>query len=65
MGEISLLVFANGVTLNTVFTAVDCPSSYNVLLGRRWLHAMRAVPSTYHKLINHGRKSSGADLRKI
>lgn len=30
---------------------VDCPSRYNALLGRQWIHAMKAVPSTFHQMI--------------
>ncbi|KAJ9557895.1 hypothetical protein OSB04_012509 [Centaurea solstitialis] len=26
---------------------VDCQSAYNVILGRPWIHEMKAVPSTY------------------
>ncbi|KAL5550182.1 hypothetical protein UlMin_000358 [Ulmus minor] len=33
------------------FVVVDCPSSYNVIIGRPTLNAIRAVTSTYHLLV--------------
>ncbi|XP_073051258.1 uncharacterized protein [Primulina eburnea] len=35
----------------TVFTVVDAPSSYNIILGRPAMNEMRAVASTYHQKI--------------
>lgn len=33
------------------FVVVDCPSSYNSIIGRPTLNAIRAVTSTYHLLV--------------
>ena len=33
------------------FVIVDAPSTYNMLLGRPSLNAIRAVPSTYHMVV--------------
>ncbi|KAL5573407.1 hypothetical protein UlMin_023004 [Ulmus minor] len=33
------------------FTVVDCPSSYNAIIGHPILNAIRAVTSTYHLLV--------------
>ncbi|XP_075475781.1 uncharacterized protein LOC142511886 [Primulina tabacum] len=38
-------------TVMTVFTVVDAPSSYNIILGRPAMNEMRAVASTYHQKI--------------
>ncbi|XP_073304552.1 uncharacterized protein [Primulina huaijiensis] len=38
-------------TVVTVFTVVDAPSSYNIILGRPTMNEMRAVASTYHQKI--------------
>ncbi|XP_075494850.1 uncharacterized protein LOC142532435 [Primulina tabacum] len=54
-GEITLpLTIGSGdlrKTVMTVFTIVDAPSSYNVILGRPAMNEMRAVASTYHQKI--------------
>ncbi|XP_056697477.1 uncharacterized protein [Spinacia oleracea] len=51
VGEISLPTYAEGVNVMTKFNVVDCSSAYNIILGRPWIHKMRAVPSTYHQSI--------------
>ncbi|XP_075481231.1 uncharacterized protein LOC142521944 [Primulina tabacum] len=38
-------------TVMTVFTVVDAPSSYNIILGRPAMNEMRAMASTYHQNI--------------
>ncbi|KAI3719985.1 hypothetical protein L6452_20892 [Arctium lappa] len=49
MGEITLPVYAKGINRQMKFNVVDCSSAYNVILGRPWIHDMKAVPSTYHQ----------------
>ncbi|XP_056860096.1 uncharacterized protein LOC130508551 [Raphanus sativus] len=51
LGEVLLPVYAEGINQATKFLVVDCPSSYNVILGRPWIHDMGAVPSTLHQLV--------------
>ncbi|XP_075515415.1 uncharacterized protein LOC142550058 [Primulina tabacum] len=52
-GEITLpLTLGSGnlrKTVMTVFTVVDAPSSYNIILGRPAMNEMRAVASIYHQ----------------
>ncbi|XP_033146078.1 uncharacterized protein LOC117133602 [Brassica rapa] len=47
--EIFLPIYAEGVSLLTRLHVVDCHSSYNMILGRAWIHGMRVVPSTLHQ----------------
>ncbi|XP_010682324.3 uncharacterized protein LOC104897199 [Beta vulgaris subsp. vulgaris] len=66
MGEVTLPTFAKGVNMPTKFYVIDCPSSYNVILGRPWIHSMKAVPSSFHQSLNslpsgECRKSKGTD----
>ena len=50
-GEIVLPVYAKSVTSYEKFSVVNCPSSYNVIVGRPWLHNVRVVPSTFHQCV--------------
>ncbi|XP_059285933.1 uncharacterized protein LOC132039474 [Lycium ferocissimum] len=50
-GEITLPVNTAGVVQHTKFYVIDGEMKYNALLGRPWIHMMRAVPSTLHQLL--------------
>lgn len=51
LGQITLPVKAGSVTLSINFVIVNMPSPYNVILGRAWLHGMKAIASTYHQVV--------------
>ena len=38
-------------TLTTPFFVVNARSSYNLLLGRDWIHVCMVVPSTLHQCL--------------
>ena len=44
MGDITLLVKAGPVIQQVLFSVVEDLGSYNAIVGRSWLHAMKAVP---------------------
>ncbi|XP_070040249.1 uncharacterized protein [Nicotiana tomentosiformis] len=50
-GEISLLVNVAGTIQNTKFHIIEGDMRYNALLGRPWIHNMKAVPSTLHQVM--------------
>ncbi|XP_016454375.2 uncharacterized protein LOC107778606 [Nicotiana tabacum] len=50
-GEILQPTNAEGVMRTTLFEVLDGDMGYNIILGRPWLHVMKAVPSTYHQLL--------------
>ncbi|GLJ34133.1 hypothetical protein SUGI_0686150 [Cryptomeria japonica] len=39
------------ITKDVVCQVLDLDLTYNILLGRPWIHEMRAIPSTYHRCI--------------
>ncbi|XP_059284815.1 uncharacterized protein LOC132038108 [Lycium ferocissimum] len=49
-GEISLPVNIDGTIQQTVFYVIEGEMKY-ALLGRPWIHSMRAVPSTLHQML--------------
>ncbi|KAG5530153.1 hypothetical protein RHGRI_030503 [Rhododendron griersonianum] len=51
LGKIVLPVYAGSVKLDVEFIVVSSSSPYNAILGRNWLHGMRAVASTLHQCV--------------
>ena len=47
-GQISLPVYMEGKEVMVTFIVVAYFSPYTAILGRPWIHAMGAVPSTLH-----------------
>ena len=47
VGDIALSVNAGPVTQQVLFSVVEDLGQYNVIVGRTWLHAMKAIPSNY------------------
>ncbi|XP_074291159.1 uncharacterized protein LOC141617932 [Silene latifolia] len=51
LGEIVIPTYVGGVNKKIRYLVIDGTSTYNVILGRPWLHQMKAVPLTYHQCI--------------
>ena len=47
-GQISLPVIMGGKEVFVTFTIVSSFSPYIAILGKPWIHSMRAIPSTLH-----------------
>ena len=47
--DIAFLVQAGPVIQQVLFSVVEDLGPYNAILGQAWLHAMKAIPSTYHQ----------------
>ena len=62
MGDIVLSVKAGLVTQQVLFLVVNDLGPYNAIVARAWLHAMKAIPSTYHQTINYLTPSGQVDL---
>ena len=63
VGDITFSVKAGSVTQQVLFSVVEDLGPYNAILGRAWLHAMKAVPSTYHQTISYLTESGQVDLQ--
>ena len=50
-GKIFLEIFINYSVHTVLFHVVNVPPTYNLLLGRTWIHNANAVPSTLHQCI--------------
>ena len=53
MGDITFPVKAGPVIQQVLFSVVEDLGTYNVIVGQARLHAMKAVPSTYHQTISY------------
>ena len=53
MGDIAFPIKAGPVTQQDLFLVVEDLGPYNAIVDRAWLHAMKAVPSTYHQTISY------------
>uniref|UniRef100_A0A2N9HA42 Integrase catalytic domain-containing protein n=1 Tax=Fagus sylvatica TaxID=28930 RepID=A0A2N9HA42_FAGSY len=49
MGRIMMTVHTGPISLNIEFLVLDAPSPYTAIMGRRWLHRLKAVPSSLHQ----------------
>lgn len=50
-GTVTLPLRVGPITKDVVGQVLDLDLTYNILLGRPWIHEMRVVPSTYHQCI--------------
>ncbi|XP_026399470.1 uncharacterized protein LOC113295344 [Papaver somniferum] len=50
-GDIVLQVDARPMKVDTRFSVVDAPSTYNAIIGRRWVHNLKGVAATYHQYL--------------
>ena len=49
IGRITMTVHTGPISLNTEFLVVNVSSPYTAIMGRRWLHKLKAVPSSLHQ----------------
>ena len=49
--DVTLLVQVGLVTQQVLFSVIEDFGPYNAIVGRTWLHSMKAVPSTYHQTL--------------
>ena len=63
VGDIALSVRVGPVTQQVLFSVVEDLGPYNAIVGRTWLHTMKAVPLTYHQSISYLITSGQVDLQ--
>jgi hypothetical protein len=49
MGRITMVVHMGPISLETEFLVVNVLSPYTTIMGRRWFHKLKAVPSSLHQ----------------
>ena len=64
VGVIAFPVQAGPVIQQVLFSMVEDLGPYNAIFGQAWLHAMKAVPSTYHQTISYLTASGQVDLQE-
>ena len=52
LGDIVLPIQVGPITLNVQLSMVEDLFPFNAILGRTWLHSMKAIPSTYHQMVS-------------
>ena len=62
VGDIVLSVKARPVT-QVLFSVVEDLGQYNAIMGRAWLHDMKAIPSNYHPTISYLTPSGQVDIQ--
>ena len=62
LGDATLLVRADPVTQQALFLIVGDLGPYNAIMGRAWLHLMKAVPLTYHQVVSYLTNDGQVDL---
>ena len=63
VGDIAFPVRGGPMTQQILFSVVEDLGPYNAILGRTWLHAMKAIPSTYHQTISYLTASGQVDIQ--
>ena len=62
LGKTILPVLAGPINLQTEFIVVRASSLYNAIMGREWLHRMKAIPSNFHQKIRFPTKDGVMEL---
>ena len=63
LGEIVLPISVGPVTSLVPLIVIDETSSFNAILGRTWIHAMKALPSSYHQMLSFQTPLGQIDIR--
>ena len=53
LGDVELPVKDEPVTQQVMFSIVEDLGPYNAIMGPAWLHSMKAIPLTNHKMVSY------------
>ena len=62
LGDITLPIQAGPVNHQVLFSIVKDLGPYNCIVGKAWLHLMKAIPSTYHQMVSYLTNAGQVDL---
>ena len=62
LGDVALPIKAGSVTQQVLFSIFKDLRPYNAIMGRAWLHLMKAIPSTYHQRVSYLTNVGQVDL---
>ena len=51
LGDVALPIKVDPVTQQVLFSIFEDLGPYNGIIGRAWLHSMKAIPLTYHQTV--------------
>ena len=51
MGTLKIELRIGSATFVTIFQVLRIPTSFNLLLGRSWIHRAGAIPSSLHQKV--------------
>lgn len=51
LGSVELSLLIGPIEFHVEFQVIDIPSSFNLLLGRAWIHQVGALPSSLHQKV--------------
>ena len=62
LGDIAFPMKAGLVTQPVLFSIVEDLGHSNTIMGRAWLHSMKAIPSTFHQTVSYLTNIGQVDL---
>ena len=62
LGDVTLPMKARPITQRVLVSIVEALGHYNAIVGRTWLHSMKAMSSTYHQMVSYLTSAGQVDI---
>ena len=62
LGDFTLPVKVGPVTQRVLFSIIEDLGPHKDIVGQTWLHSMKVVPSTYHRMVSYLTTTGQVDL---